>query len=62
MTRTNVVNSIQVSMAVRIAYIRLHMYTQRQADQTTTLARSPWEVIDCDLEALRRKSPDYKTM
>ncbi|OAV86358.1 hypothetical protein PTTG_29947 [Puccinia triticina 1-1 BBBD Race 1] len=60
MTRANVAGSIHISLLVRMAYLRLHMFMQRQQDRTTTVARSPWEVIDRHLESMRRKSHDYK--
>ncbi|OAV86546.1 hypothetical protein PTTG_00899 [Puccinia triticina 1-1 BBBD Race 1] len=46
MSRAEVAASINVSLVVRMAYLRLHMYIQHQQDRTTTLVRSPWEQID----------------
>ncbi|OAV88802.1 hypothetical protein PTTG_02680 [Puccinia triticina 1-1 BBBD Race 1] len=61
MSRAEVAASINVSLVVRMAYLWLHMYMQRQQDRTTTLVRSPWEQINRHLEAMRRKSWDYKS-
>ncbi|KAA1115158.1 hypothetical protein PGT21_032641 [Puccinia graminis f. sp. tritici] len=61
MNRGDILSSIKSPMRVRIGFLRLHMYVQRQQDRTTTHVRSPWEVIDRHLENLRRESRDYKT-
>ncbi|POV95629.1 hypothetical protein PSHT_15561 [Puccinia striiformis] len=55
-------STITSTQRIRFGYLRVQMVIQRQQTSEENGVHSIWEVIDRDLESLRRKSADWKVV